>query len=127
MFTLGLYSASKAAFTIASETLRLELAPLDVKLVTVMTGYIDTKFFDNAPEFHLPPNSLYKPVESNIADAGPGKNKVKKMDVDVFAERVVKDILRGTSGPIWRGSMSSVCKFVASYVPTFLLVSLWEL
>lgn len=88
-----------------------------------MTGSIKTKFFDNVPAFQLASGSLYKPVESIVADAAAGRMNPKMTDVDVFAEQVAKDVLSGTNGPIWRGSMASASKFVASYVPKFILVS----
>lgn len=44
---LGLYHSSKAAVTILSETLRLELAPLGVTVITGMLGSIRTNFHSN--------------------------------------------------------------------------------
>ena len=119
----GLYSASKAAATCFSETLRLELAPLGVKVVTAMIGTVGSKFFANSPELQLPPDSYYQPIQKQIAEVAAGKNNPKEMDVDVLAARVVADVLRGKEGRIWRGSMATAVRFVSKSVPTFIVVS----
>ena len=106
----GVYSASKSALTCASETLRLELSPLGVRVVTAMVGSVSTHFHDNNPSCELPANSLYKPVESYIADTDKGKLSPPGTDVCVFAQQLVKDILGGKKGQVWRGKMASMTK-----------------
>ena len=51
---IGVYNASKAASNLLSETLRLELAPFGVQVITVVTGVINTQFFTKQGEVHLP-------------------------------------------------------------------------
>jgi 1-acylglycerone phosphate reductase len=59
----GLYSGSKSCMATISETLRLEMKPLGVNVITVITGAIETNIFTNAPEQQpLPEDSLYKPA-----------------------------------------------------------------
>lgn len=41
----GVYNTSKAAMNLLSESLRVELAPFDVQVITVITGVIKTEFF----------------------------------------------------------------------------------
>ena len=122
---IGLYSASKAATTSFSETLRLELAPLNVKVVTAMVGTVTSKFFVNTPELQLPPNSYYQPIQKQIAAIATGKNITKAMDGDTFAARVVADVLGGKEGRIWRGSTATAVRYVSKFVPTFIVVSLF--
>ena len=43
----ALYSASKAAVATFSESIRKELAPHDVRVVTLYPGMVDTEIFDN--------------------------------------------------------------------------------
>lgn len=50
----GTYSASKAAVSSLSDTLRVELAPFGVKVITLVTGTVQTHFFDNAVPTELP-------------------------------------------------------------------------
>lgn len=49
-----------------SETLRCELAPLNVRVITVVAGYVHTNIFDNASPPELPPQSLYHAAEAGI-------------------------------------------------------------
>ncbi len=115
----GIYGASKAALTILSETLRLEMAPFDVKVVTVITGVVGTNIMTNVSEIKLPPDSQYWPVEKNIAARARGVDVRKKMRKGAFAEKVVTDVLGGANGKIWRGELASTIRCV----PTSFLVS----
>ena len=49
----GFYSASKAAFTILFESLRIELKKYDVKVITVKPGFVKTAMTDKN-EFEMP-------------------------------------------------------------------------
>lgn len=114
---IGIYSASKAALTTASDTLRLELKPLGVNVVTAMVGSIETKFHTNNIVSTLPPNSLYRSVEQYIQDTASGKNAPKGTNATVFAENLVKDVLQGKKGKLWRGNMASMTKWASQCVP----------
>ncbi len=58
------YNGSKAALTQYSETLRLELEPLKIKVVTVVTGQVGS----NLPTTpHLDEPSIYKSLEPALA------------------------------------------------------------
>ncbi|KAL8897005.1 MAG: hypothetical protein Q9207_007433 [Kuettlingeria erythrocarpa] len=102
----GLYHSSKAAVTMMSETLRLELAPLGVAVITAMLGNIESNFHLNDSWQGLPPSSRYKSVESHIAKTAEGKIGPKKEKAEDFARRFVEDILRDASGQVWRGAMA---------------------
>lgn len=56
------YNASKAAIQAYGESLRLEMAPLNVKVTTVMTGVVATNIFANHPDPKLPEDSYWKPA-----------------------------------------------------------------
>ncbi|MCJ1285459.1 hypothetical protein MMC26_004799 [Xylographa opegraphella] len=114
---LGIYSASKSALTIASETLRLELAPFNINVITAMLGVVKSNLHVNSAEYSLPPDSMYKPVEKNINDSDLGKDVPKAMEAEVFANRLVKDILNGKKGLVWRGNMAHVVKWTKSLLP----------
>lgn len=119
----GVYGASKAALTFLSETLRLEMAPLGVKVVTVITGVVDTNITNNGKEVKLPPTSQYLSIEEKIAARGRGEHGQSKMTPEHFAEKVVGDVLAGASGKIWRGSLASTIRFISNYVPASFFVS----
>ena len=116
--SLGIYGASKSALTNASETLRLELAPFGIKVITAMLGVVKSNLITNSPDIHLPPESMYKPVEQQIREANSGSNVPKGMDPNKFADQLVEDILNGKKGRIWRGNMAHVVKWASSYLPT---------
>jgi short-subunit dehydrogenase len=60
LFTIvGIYASSKAAMTVISDTLRLELAPFGVSVTTVVLGIVCTGFNDNKLSLVLPPKSRY--------------------------------------------------------------------
>jgi len=131
---IGLYSSSKAAVTLASETLRLELEPLGVRVVTAMVGVTESKFHDNLAEVVVREDSFYKSVEKYIQMARmPGQGRVGRftMPVERLAERLCSDVLGGKSGLVWRGGFSTtVCLlkallpgwlFVGAYIPSLMM------
>ncbi|KAF9894390.1 hypothetical protein FE257_007893 [Aspergillus nanangensis] len=114
------YGASKAAVKMYGECLRLEMAPLGVKVVTVMTGIVGSKIFENSPHEALPETSYYKVAEKEIAELAAGKLKESSMSAETYARNVVGDILGGANGVTWRGRISSIGWFLSSFVPTWL-------
>jgi 1-acylglycerone phosphate reductase len=123
---LGLYDSSKAAIAMASETMRLELRPLGVNVITAMVGMVESKFHDNLAEVQVKEDSLYKPAERWIklsATPGQGNMAQYEMPQDKFAARMADDILAGKSGKIWRGGVSTTSAILKWLLPSFLLVS----
>ena len=49
----GFYNASKSAASLLLESLRIELKPYDVKVITVKPGFVRTPMTDKN-EFHMP-------------------------------------------------------------------------
>ncbi|KAJ5936071.1 Short-chain dehydrogenase/reductase SDR [Penicillium verhagenii] len=119
---VGIYAASKAAIMTIGETLRLELAPFEVDVLTVVAGAVDTHIFDNGPSLVLPPESIYHKFGTNI------ENRVQAKDSDTllpfwmetggFARKVVNDSLGSSKGKTWRGSLASCTYFARSYLWT---------
>ena len=122
---IGLYHSSKAAVTILSETLRLELAPLGVTVVIGMLGNIESKFHQNDSwqDQGLPETSPYKMLEPQIAKSADGKVGPKKQRTEEFARRFVGDVLNGASGKVWRGAMAQTVRAVGYHAPMFIQVS----
>ncbi|KAK3946256.1 oxidoreductase [Diplogelasinospora grovesii] len=114
-----LYAATKAACITISEGLRLELRPFGVKVVTVITGNVKTNIFVNAPEHHLPEASRYGAAEKEIAARATGTDYAdmagKKED---FARDLAGDILKGASGRVYRGKMSTLMRYLTGCLPT---------
>ncbi|RDW80595.1 hypothetical protein BP5796_05293 [Coleophoma crateriformis] len=121
----GYYNASKSAVNLLTDQLRLELAPLGVKVILVMTGGVKTKFFEKLPDVTLPSGSYYAPARQEIESAA-GGNEMKKetfMDADVYAEAVVKNVLsRNPTARQFAGQKAGLTSLMVTYLPRIL----WE-
>ncbi|KAH8678828.1 putative short-chain dehydrogenase/reductase [Tricladium varicosporioides] len=121
----GYYNASKAAVNLLTDQLRIELSPFGVKAINVVTGVVRTKFFENiATPPHLPANSLYMPAKEEMEDVM-ANTEVKNdaIDVDVYAEQVVSNVLKSNPKKIhWVGGNS----FMIWFVSTFGWATIWD-
>jgi len=109
----GTYNASKAAAKSYTENLRLELAPFDIKVIALMTGSVQSHFFDNLDKNHgqstqsLPPDSIYRVLPGGLKilnDPDGTINKDGTEDAAVWAGNVVADLSRPKPPhQIWRG------------------------
>ena len=106
-----------------TDTLRLELAPFGVKVVTVNTGAVSTNTLAAGVHFKLSHTSRYKSIEKEIAARAKGEDGTPRMEPSVFAEKVVGDVLGGANWPVWRGGYASIVRFVASWLPASVSVS----
>ncbi|KAK9418535.1 hypothetical protein SUNI508_08023 [Seiridium unicorne] len=61
----GVYAASKAAVFAMSGVMRKEFVPLGVRVVTIMSGAVDTNFRDNSP-WKVPRDSWYYGLADDI-------------------------------------------------------------
>lgn len=106
------YNASKAAVHAAARTLRIELAPLGIRCVTLMTGSVRTKLFDNAPT-KVPEDSLYSSVAGHMENREFLKH-AQWVEADEFARQVVRDLLRPKPKlDIWRGGLATAASWLA--------------
>lgn len=117
------YNASKAALHAYSNTLRVEMAPFGVRVITIVTGGVKTNLARIKRQ--LPPDSYFLPVDSDyqrrlrlIEEVG--------MDADQYAKSVVNQVLGGDglltrSRWIWEGNRSWVIWFVSTYLPSAVL------
>ncbi|KAJ5632314.1 hypothetical protein N7490_008653 [Penicillium lividum] len=120
---MSVYNASKAALTMFGETLRLEMLPLDIKVLTVITGAIETNIMKNGPAPILQESLPYSMAQEKIAKLASGDDGFERMKREEFAKKVVKDVLQGTSGKTWRGASASATR-LASLMPSWMLVSM---
>lgn len=117
------YNASKAAVNLLSDNLRIELKPFGVKVINVVTGGIETNFFENQPPVKLSTNSPYSPWGEQVEFvAAGGVAKEDLMAVDEYARAVVKNALK-TSPQVsqWVGGST----FIVWFVSTFLWHTVW--
>jgi 1-acylglycerone phosphate reductase len=114
------YNASKAALHAYSDTLRVELAPLGVRVVNVVTGGVKS----NIARTHrtLPPNSYNLPLADDYEKRLTHSQQVG-MDTEQYARSCVRQVLRGDGlfikqRWIWEGKLSWLVWFGWSYLPT---------
>lgn len=99
------------------------MKPFGVKVVTVITGSVETNLFVNAPEHHLPANSRYKTAAKEVAARATGVDVAQHSTPEEFARELVGDILGGASGKVYRGKLASIVRYASTYLPTWLAVS----
>ncbi|KAI1084535.1 oxidoreductase [Whalleya microplaca] len=117
------YAASKAGLNALSETLRLELAPFGVSVVTILPGVIDGKLHvNNGASFDLPPTSRYAAIKDIIAGWATGEAQPKdNLSVDKFAELVVGDVISTDKGGlVSRGPYASMIRLIGQWAPTWI-------
>lgn len=114
----SVYCSAKAAIHQYAHALHLEMEPFDVRVINVITGGVDTDIADKRP---LASNSIYNnPIGNEIMENRREMSKRNKpMSPELYATKVIKDLLDRNYDPVdvYRGTLSSVLGFVASYLP----------
>lgn len=121
---VGIYSSSRSAQTRLSETLRLEMAPLGVRVVTVVLGGVETSGNNplNIPDLELPPNSHYQKITSVIDRHKKTEIHPNKQNISIAATNVVEDVLKGRGPFIRRGQASTLSWMCNTFLPYRLFV-----
>ncbi|KAJ6498334.1 hypothetical protein DFH09DRAFT_1265396 [Mycena vulgaris] len=98
------YNSSKAAVHTFNDTLRVELAPFDVKVITIVSGNVKSNIMK--PET-LPADSIYQPIRAEYQTDRLEKFQENAMEADVWAATVVTACLKPTPKPwVWLGPNS---------------------
>jgi 1-acylglycerone phosphate reductase len=116
-----MYNASKAALISGSETWRLELAPLEVRVITLVTGGIATNFMTNLQTLTMPESSYYQPIR-DVIEVGFEENPYG-MKPEVFAKQVLQKVERGATGKIWIGGGVGMIRPALWLMPQSIVVS----
>ncbi|KAF5544158.1 1-acyldihydroxyacetone-phosphate reductase [Fusarium phyllophilum] len=109
------YNASKAALQHWSNTLRVEMAPFRVKVITVISGEVNTNILKADTHRRLPEGSYYsalaKEFEQHVLRKP--KNATDRLEL---AENVVKESLKNhPSAWFWYGSFSTLTRFLDTF------------
>ncbi|KAH7876107.1 uncharacterized protein C8R40DRAFT_1043244 [Lentinula edodes] len=116
------YNGSKAAVHALSNTLRVELAPFNIKVVNLLTGGVTSNI--SRPLF-LPENSLYRPIEQILLQKRVGISQVTAMPTAQYARRVATELLHSKPRAwFWLGDKSSLCWIFDTFLWKTSLVSL---
>lgn len=127
------YNASKAAVHSWGNTLRTELKPLGVRVVTVVTGAVKTRLFENEMDrstaageagADLPNGSPYKQAcEQRIRDRT-FLAKAKWQDPGLYARNVADALLQPQpKKTIWKGGLATVSWLMSVFGWEGMLVS----
>lgn len=121
----GTYASSKAAINSISETLRLELSPFGVSVVTILLGTVATPFHANEPIPELPETSYYSKILETITKWAKNELGPKGGSAQELVNSIVMDIIGSNrTGIVWRGSYSGIIRFVTRWLPVSILVSI---
>lgn len=100
------YNASKAAVMSYSDTLRIELAPLGIKVVTLFMGEVATKLMASG-NISFGPESIYSGVEADVQKRSQ-LHAQKSITPEQFAQQVVHQVLSspaiGKNEFLWKGT-----------------------
>ncbi|KAG4271455.1 hypothetical protein FPRO06_12148 [Fusarium proliferatum] len=116
------YNASKAALQHWSNTLRVEMAPFRVKVITVISGEVNTNILKADAQRRLPEGSYYSALEKQFEQhvLRKPKNATDRLEL---AENVVKESLKSRpSAWFWFGSFSTLTRFL----DTFAWRTIWD-
>ncbi|KEF51463.1 uncharacterized protein A1O9_12380 [Exophiala aquamarina CBS 119918] len=123
---MSMYNASKGALAMASETWRLELQPLGVRVMTLVTLGVKTNSFANAPQHEIPETSNYYDIRDFIHGLSDGRLQASGVTTKRFATQVVHQVDKGASGTVWAGGNSSLVSFTWWILPQSLRVRLFQ-
>lgn len=117
----SVYNASKAALHAYSNTLRVELAPFGVRVITVVTGGVKSNIARD--ERSLREDSIYLPVNAEYQ----GRLKHSQqgaMSNEAYARSVVRQLLKPSPPKwVWEGNKSWLVWFMYKFLPTGFMVS----
>lgn len=124
---IGSYSASKCAMMSLSDTMRIELAPFGVRVVTLVTGDVKTGFWvnsDRGPHASLVKGSMYEAIGEHVVAVMKGEtNPPGQHNSSRWAKNVVDDLVRKSKPPdvIRRGYLATTMWIVSLLIPSWLL------
>jgi NAD(P)-dependent dehydrogenase (short-subunit alcohol dehydrogenase family) len=104
---MGIYNASKAALSMMTDTLRLEVAPFGVRVVELKTGSVESNFHKNGGTAVLPADSLYAPIKDDMERLINGTSREdarRRMDAGIWARQVVGELVKpDPPAKVWKG------------------------
>ncbi|PVH92561.1 putative short chain dehydrogenase/reductase [Periconia macrospinosa] len=117
------YSASKAALYAYSECMRVELAPLGVRVIYVMTGNVKTNTV--SVKYHLGEGSLWYPVKDKY-EIEQEKAATTGMDPAAFAVQLANQTLHSRKDTVWVGEGALMTRIISG-LENYLPFKLWPI
>ncbi|KAI5460150.1 oxidoreductase [Mariannaea sp. PMI_226] len=100
------YNATKAAVGSYSDTLRLELSPLGIRVVTLFMGEVSTALM-SPDNVSFGSDSIYFEVQDKVKERSVNHTKVA-LPAAEFARQVVGEVLQPKTSYVWKGSNSFI-------------------
>ncbi|EXJ96424.1 hypothetical protein A1O1_01550 [Capronia coronata CBS 617.96] len=119
----SIYNSSKAAAILGSETWRLELAPLGVRTLTLVTAAVKSNVWVNMAPPTIPENSYYHPLQGYITDLSDGRLQKDGITAKEYGDKVVREVEKGTTGKLWVGGGAAAARIAAWLLPDWMMVS----
>ncbi|KAF5643380.1 1-acyldihydroxyacetone-phosphate reductase [Fusarium tjaetaba] len=114
----SVYNASKAALSQYTKTLRVELRPLSIEVIEVVTGYVRSNILRDG--VLISDDSLYRPIKSTVESVKNGGNK-NGMLADEYARVVVRQILGNKyKREIWEGHRARILRLMVTFFPPWI-------
>ena len=119
----SVYNASKAALHSYSAALRIEVAPLGVHVITVVTGGVKSRIA--RVKRSLQEDSAYKELEDDYQKRQIHSQEVG-MEAELYAKEVVKKVLEAEgwlwrTRTIWAGGNSGTVRLISWILPQSVL------
>ncbi|KAJ5698330.1 hypothetical protein N7462_000335, partial [Penicillium macrosclerotiorum] len=115
----GPYNASKAALSQYSKTLRLELMPLGIEVVEIVTGFVQSNILHHG--LHAPEQSVYLPIKTTVENIKYQGNK-NGMLPQAYATSVVAKLMQSRVSPeIWEGALARTLRLISTLLPLRIL------
>ncbi|KAJ5535566.1 hypothetical protein N7513_008752 [Penicillium frequentans] len=113
------YNASKAALSQYSRTLRLEVNPLGIEVVEIVTGFVQSNILHHG--LYAPEDSIYLPIKGTIEKIKYQGN-ANGMPANAYAASIVDKLVGRRAGPeIWEGGMARMLRLIFMLSPLRLL------
>lgn len=119
----GAYCASKAALHSLSDAMRMELAPFNIKVITVQPGAIQSKFGDNSLDNliqRISDDSIYAKLKEAIKARATASQDNPTTAQD-FAKQLIAQLLSDPEAEIRVGNGSTALPLMKRLIPTKLL------
>lgn len=113
----GVYNASKAAASMLTENLRIELSPLDIRVVELRTGAVSSNIVANRSlELNsskgLPKTSPYWIIHQHFERLSEGIAREARITANQWAQSVVKELSKNNVPlRIWKGGSVNLAWF----------------
>ena len=119
----SMYNSSKAAALLGSESWRLELAPLGVRTLTLITTGVKSNVFANLKPIDIPEKSYYYSIRDYIRETSDGRLQKDGITAKEYGLKVVREIENGTTGKCWVGGQAQSARYGAWLLPNSMMVS----